>query len=350
MDSKPISQAVPHKQSLGKWPFITIGGIVVVITIGWSVLWFILSDRAKTLIENTLAEFSEQGVDLNCQRFVIGGYPFRLKASCESVTIEVEKATELKAKELRGVALLYNPTHLIFEVESPVTLLRNLHLIMVDWDLIQASINFADLGFSVVLDSAILLSSKEIELLDIESLEAHGRFKDEVELTGFEFNLRVRGLTQKRDFGDLEIPSEIDLDFYSPVDENFLPEHSLNLFAKFIEQGGELRLNQARIKLKETELNLRGNMNFSRAGNLTGRFNLTVEGVEGLIKLFDRQNDNQLALIATIIEGLAKKDKNGVSTALIPFKVDDGFISQIGLIPIPKGIKVPLLPKQLLLD
>ncbi len=347
MDTNSNSSQEPKKRRRGKWPFIILGSLVVVIVIGWSVIWFFLANQAEKIINSTLAEYSEQGLNLNCENIAIGGYPFRLRASCKSFTVGIENEIILMAEELRGVALVYNPRHLIFEVESPVSIFGGPIFIKADWDLIQASVNFANLGFSVVLDSANFTTNNEEELFNISSFEIHGRFEDEGELTGFDFNLKVRELIQKINLNDFEIPSEIDLDIHIPVDEFFFQGFGQNLFVKFIEQGGEVQLNQARIKLRETELNLSGVVNFDQAGDLSGKLNLMVVGIESLLELINRQNNRQLALLSSVIEGLSSKDENGVSTALIPIKIDDGFISQIGIVPLPRIFRIPPLPRHL---
>ena len=347
MDTNSNSSEVPKKRRRGKWPFIILGSLVVVIVIGWTIIWVLLANQAEKIINNTLAEYSEQGLNLNCENIAIGGYPFRLRVACESLTVGNENETILMAEELRGVALIYNPRHLIFEVESPVSIFGGPTFIKADWDLIQASVNFAGPGFSVVLDSAKFSTKNEEELFNVSGFEVHGRFEDEGELTGFDFNLKVRELIQKIEFNDFEIPSEVDLDIHIPVDKFFLQGFDQNLFAKFIEQGGEVQLNQARMKLRDTELDLSGIVNFDQAGNLSGKLDLMVVGIESLLELINRQNNRQLALLSSVIEGLSSKDENGVSTALIPIKIDDGFISQIGIIPLPKILRIPPIPGHL---
>ena len=353
MESELNSREISKKKTRGKWPFIILGSIVLVFVIGWSVFWIILSNYAEKVIESTLAEYSKQGLNLNCQELVIGGYPFRISAICKSPTIGGEKETIVMVNELRGVALIYNPRHFIFEVDSPATILLDSTESMTakaNWNLIQASINFADLGFSVVLDSVKFSSTSDVDLLSVGKLEAHARFQDKDELTGFDFSLNVREFVQNLGLDGVEVPSEIDFGVHIPVDKDFLLVPGHNLFAKFIDQGGEVQLHQARVKFDEIDIDFRGNLNFNQERNLSGNLILKVVGIDRLLEFFVEQDTNQFRLLSTLLGGIASKDINGVSTAEIPIEVEDGYVTKIGIFPVPNILRFPPLPKDLFQD
>ena len=353
MTNESSSNVTPKKRSRGKWPFIIFGGIVLFVIIGWSVFWIFISNQVERMVDGTIAEFSRQGPAPNCENISIGGYPFRISVECESLSVSVENQTLVTAKELRGVALIYNPTHLIFEVDSPFLFtpgISTVPTITADWDLVQASFNFSDFDFSFVIDTVNISMGNEVELLSMGKFEAHGRFQDTPDVKGIDFNLKVRDFIPNTTAIDIQIPGEIDVGVHIPVEENLLQGPGQNVFAKFVDQGGEVHLNQARIAIAEVEVDLSGKVKISDEGYLSGNLGLWVAGTDKLIQIVQRYAPSEISQIAgilpTVILGFPPKVKNGVTGVELPVRINNGTVS-LGIFPL--GV-IPPLPPELMLQ
>ena len=353
MTNESNSNVTPKKRSRGKWPFIIIGGIVLFVIIGWSVFWIFISNQVERMVDGTIAEFSKQGPAPKCENISIGGYPFRLSVECESLSVVAENQTLVTAKELRGVALIYNPTHLIFEVDSPLSLnpgISTVPTINADWDLVQASLDFSDFDFSFVIDTANISIGNETELLSMGKFEAHGRFQDTPDVKGIDFNLKVRDFLPNTNAIDIEIPGAIDVGVHIPVEENFLRGPGQNVFAKFVDQGGEVHLNQARIAIAEVEVDISGKVKISDEGYLSGNLGLWLAGTDKLIQIIQRYAPSEISQIVgvlpTVISGFPPKEKNGVAGVEIPVRINNGAV-RIGIFPL--GV-IPPLPPELMLQ
>ena len=351
MTNESGSNVTPKKRSRGKWPFIIIGGIVLFVIIGWSVFWIFISNQVERMVDGTIAEFSRQGPTPKCENISIGGYPFRLSVECESLSIIAENQTLATAKELRGVALIYNPTHLIFEVDSPLSLnpgISTVSTINADWDLVQASLDFSDFDFSFVIDSANISMGNEVELLSMGKFEAHGRFQDTAEVKGIDFNLKVRDFLPNTTALDIEVPGEVDVGIHIPVEENFLRGPGQNVFAKFVDQGGEVHLNQTRIAIAEIEVDLSAKVNINNEGYLSGNLGLWVAGTDKLIRIIQSYAPSEISqimeILPKVILGFPTKVKNGISGVELPVRINNGAVS-LGILPI--GV-IPPFPPELL--
>jgi len=99
--------------------------LVIVIATGWSLYWYIASEKAKQSFTDYLEKNRATGVDIVCAHPVWGGFPFRFELTCDRLGAAGLRAgvqVDFAGGKTNAVALAYNPFHLIVEISGPVSL------------------------------------------------------------------------------------------------------------------------------------------------------------------------------------------------------------------------------------
>src|SRR5215475_10736458 len=102
------------------WVFLAFA-VLVVIAAAWSVFWVMAARRADAVITAWLQDEARRGRIHGCGSRTSGGYPFRIEVRCTDPSTQLTTAQPprvLKAKELRGVAQVYDPGLIIAEISG----------------------------------------------------------------------------------------------------------------------------------------------------------------------------------------------------------------------------------------
>jgi len=126
------------------WPFLPFA-VLVVIAAAWSVFWVMAARRADAVITAWLQDEARRGRIHGCGSRTSGGYPFRIEVRCTDPSVQLTTAQPprvLKAKELRGVAQVYDPGLIIAEISGPLAVSEpgQPTAWQADWRLAQASL------------------------------------------------------------------------------------------------------------------------------------------------------------------------------------------------------------------
>ena len=73
-------------------------GLVVLLAIAWTALWFYASGRAETEIAAWRAAERQAGRLQNCASQSIAGYPFRIEVRCGGASFELKGTPTLQLK------------------------------------------------------------------------------------------------------------------------------------------------------------------------------------------------------------------------------------------------------------
>jgi hypothetical protein len=95
----------------------------LVIMAGWTVFWVQASNHAAELLAQWRAEQARKGTQITCSQEDRGGYPFQFTFTCTNPVVEAPTSDGLarvEGRSLRLVALVYDPTRFIAELDGPV--------------------------------------------------------------------------------------------------------------------------------------------------------------------------------------------------------------------------------------
>ncbi len=113
-------------------------GFVGVLAAGWTIVWMRARDEVQSRFDALLVTEAKAGRQHQCLGRTIGGYPFHIEITCQSPILRastIKGELAISAQQLKTVALVYAPNHIIAELEAPV-IVR------------QGEQNVAQIGFS----------------------------------------------------------------------------------------------------------------------------------------------------------------------------------------------------------
>jgi hypothetical protein len=121
-----------------KW----LGIFAFLAMLGWTGAWFWLANLGETKVDEALAKANAQGHPVACDNRAIKGYPFRFGLFCDSVRFEdPTQGVRVSASALRTAAQVYNPWHLIAELDGPALIdAPGLQPLEINWSLLHGSV------------------------------------------------------------------------------------------------------------------------------------------------------------------------------------------------------------------
>jgi hypothetical protein len=114
---------------LGRPPLAAVLPILaaIVICAGWTVFWTKASAHAAQLLAQWRADQAQQGTEFTCSEERHGGYPFQFVFTCQDPVVQTltsDGRAKVEGRTLRLVALVYDPTRFIAELDGPVLATR----------------------------------------------------------------------------------------------------------------------------------------------------------------------------------------------------------------------------------
>jgi hypothetical protein len=325
-----------------------LAGVVAVLAAGWTGGWYYLTGQAETLMDAELAKLKARGVTVTCPERSIGGFPFRFEVRCAAPTVAVERTgMTAKVTALRAVALLYNPTHAIIELDGPLEATQSQGgTVTATWATLQASARLADswtvrasLAAKTLDAKASSADGKTVRLV-AETAEAHVR---PVEVGANRFDIDIQSLFLKLqteiDGAPVGPPTaDVSVDLTArgwPLTRGGAP------FKTWAANGGSLEIKGVKITAGELDANASGSLASDPAGLLTGAVAVSAAGLEkvatdpaslGLPR-------GAAAAIGALMIMAPKETVDGVPRRRVDIKLDQGAV-RIG--PIKAGSVPPL--------
>ncbi|MGD9914672.1 MAG: DUF2125 domain-containing protein, partial [Rhizobiaceae bacterium] len=124
------------------------GAFIALLFGGYSAGWFYLGDMLETKAADALRAFNSNGREVECVNAEAHGFPFRMGLWCDSLKFaDARQGLAVTAASFRSAAQVYNPFHIVAELDSPARLdLPAVGEIDAGWDNLRASVR-ADYDF-----------------------------------------------------------------------------------------------------------------------------------------------------------------------------------------------------------
>lgn len=157
-----------------------LAAFVVLLFGGYSVGWFYLAGKVETKAKAEIASLNRDGVVAECTNPVARGYPFRLGLFCDRVAFEdTGRGVSVSAGNFRSAGQIYDPTHLIAEIDSPARIdVPQSQPLALTWDNLRASVRLAQpLPERVSVEGKMLKAATDAgaPLLAADTFEGHVR-------------------------------------------------------------------------------------------------------------------------------------------------------------------------------
>jgi hypothetical protein len=316
---------------------------VAVLAAAWSGFWLFAAYKADAVITAWLEQEAKAGRNYSCGTRTSGGYPFRIEVRCTEPTLELANVLPvrtLRARELKGVAQVYEPGLIIAEITGPLAISEAGQPVIwrADWSLAQASLRGVagrPERLSVALDGA------KLDVVDggtADTLATAGHFELHLrrhpgstpEKPVVDFAAQLAGATAPRApvLGGRPLDAEVTalLRGLNDLRPKPMPER----LKEWQAAGGRLEVTKLRLQQGEAVAVASGDIGLSPAGRPEGAFNITMTGFERLVQQLTGGASGgglQLGLMAGLSFLGRPAEIDGKRAIALPLRFNDGAVS-----------------------
>jgi hypothetical protein len=296
MSHSADSAAIPRRR---RWLLFLPFALVVLLAIAWTGLWFYAAARAKAEMAAWREREWQAGRFQDCASQSIGGYPFRIEVSCGAATFEVKgtPTLELKLPRLLAAVQIYDPALVISEFTGPLDISEPNHPpnYVVNWSLGQASIRGLPSKVeraSLVLEAPTVRDPRIVgndTVLRAQHLELHGR-----EASGstpnnplIESVLQVSAVVAENLHPLAAKPIDAEVATVLRGVSDVAPKPWPARFKEWQARDGQIEIVKARVQQEDVIAVGAGTLKLTARGGLDGNLQVTVVGIEKVLKMFD---------------------------------------------------------------
>jgi hypothetical protein len=329
-----------------RWPLFVPFAVVALAAVAWSGLWLYASSRAETEIAAWREREAKAGRAQDCAAQSIGGYPFRIEARCDSATFTLAGTPTLhfKLPSALAVAQLYQPTFAIGEFTGPLEIAEpgGGPSYVADWRLAQASVRVspprierASLALDALSVRAPAIAGNE-PVFRAARLELHGREAEGSTPANPVIDTVLRVTAAVADKLHPLAAKPIDGEITARVRgiNDISPKPWPVRFKEWQAHDGQLEIVKARIQQEDVMAVGAGTLRLTARGGLDGNLQVTVVGIEKVLKMFDIERVMSEGQIGATIDaldrlipglgGIARQNTPGIAAALGQRTVLDG--------------------------
>jgi hypothetical protein len=319
-----------------RWPLFLPFALVVLLGAIWTAFWFYAAARADTEIAAWRERERQAGRQQQCASQSIGGFPFRLEVRCGDALFELKGAPtlQLKLPVVLAAAQVYDPRLVISEFSGPLQIAEPERgpVAVVNWKLGRASVRGLPGRIeraSLVLDAPTVRDparGDEGTVLKAQRLEVHGR-EAEGSAPGnplIETVVRLSGAVADRLHPLAAKPIDADVDAVLRGLDDISPKPWPRRFREWQARDGQIEITKARVQQEDVIAVGAGRLKLTARGTLDGSIEVTVVGVEKLLKMFDIErimSEGQvgatLSALDRIIPGLGGLARQNAAPGLV---------------------------------
>jgi hypothetical protein len=283
-----------------RWPIFLPLVLVVVLAAGWCGFWYFAADKAHEMLEGWRAREAQEGRIHTCASEEVSGFPFRLEVRCIGPTTELrsnQPPLVLKGQELLAAVQVYDPTLLIAEFSGPLSIAEagQSPAYTATWKLAQASVRGTPLAperASIVVDGPTVERPGQdgnVTVINARRLELHGRliagsvFENPV----IELVLRAAAAAAPDFHPATAQPLDADISTTLRGLADFSPKPWPMRFRELQERNGSIEISRARVQQGDVIAVSAGTLGLTPRGGLDGQMQITVAGIEQVLKAFD---------------------------------------------------------------
>ena len=290
------SAAVPRRR---RWPLFLPFALVVLLAVAWTGFWFYAAARAKAEMAAWREREWQAGRFQDCASQSIGGYPFRFEVSCGAATFEIKgtPTLELKLPRVLAAVQIYDPALVIGEFTGPLDISEpgRPPSYVVNWNLGQASVRGLPSKVeraSLVLEAPTVRDPRLVggdTVFRAQHLELHGR-----EAAGstsdnplIETVLRVNAAVADKLHPLAAKPIDAEVATLLRGVNDVSPKPWPERFKEWQARDGQIEIIKARVQQEDVIAVGAGKLKLTARGGLDGDLQVTVVGIEKVLKMLD---------------------------------------------------------------
>jgi hypothetical protein len=345
-----MDDAVAQPPRSGRFWLYAPFGMLLLVAVLWSVAWFVVRDRVAKGLDAILSAEARAGRQWTCQDRRIGGYPFRIEVTCASLTVRRDGVTAALGP-MRSVAQVYQPRHVITEIDGPLDLTDGRVAVQGTWRLLETSVRGSRAGLqraSVVVENPSLrILGAEAEPIELsgELFEAHLRPNpNRPQERAFDAAVQARQARLPLLDGLLggPEPANLQIDVTATQAEGFRGRPVVDEIERWRAAGGKLDVLQLSLEKGTRRIQARGELRLDDLHRPAGELAVAGAGLESVIA---RLTGNRVggALLGALFGPRPSADGAAAPalTPLPPLRLDDGRLS-VGPFVVP-SVRLPAL-------
>jgi hypothetical protein len=268
-------------------PFVLLG----LVAVAWSLAWVAIRDRIGEGLDQWLAAERQAGRQWTCRDRTVGGYPFRIQVTCAALSLE---RGDVKASfgRVTSVAQVYQPRHVITEIDGPLRLTDGQIVAEGTWRLLETSVRGAGEGFqraSLIAEAPRLrVTGAGPTELDVSSerVEAHlrpspaGRQEGAYDAAVTALGAKVPALDAL--MGGAE-PANLQIDVTATQAQGFQGRPMVDELERWREAEGRLKVMLLSLAKGPRRLEAKGELHLDEMHRPAGELAVAAAGLEGLI-------------------------------------------------------------------
>ena len=304
-------------KSRRRWTVFLPLALVVLLGLAWSGFWYFAAAKAETTLTEWREREAKAGRIHSCASQAIGGYPFRIEVRCIDPSTELRgsgEAVALRAKDLLAAVQVYDPTLVISEFTGPMTIAAPGQPAgyVANWTLAQSSVRgtpYAPQRASIVVDAPAVdrvSGDAHTTVLKATRIELHGRIAEGSAAADPVIELVLRLVAAAApDLHPLTVePLDADVSFTLRGLSDFAPKPWPVRFREIQARNGSIEITKARVQQGDVIAVSAGTLGLTGRGTLQGQLQVTMVGIEQVLKKLDLEQMMNQGQVRQTIDAL----------------------------------------------
>jgi hypothetical protein len=283
-----------------RWPMFLPLALVAGIAVAWCGFWNFAAGKAQQTLDGWRAREAEAGRIHTCASQDVSGFPFRFELRCVEPTTELrsnQPPVVLKAKELLAAVQVYDPTLLITEFSGPLTITEpgQSPSYSANWILAQSSMRGTPSSperASIVVDGPALDrtgAGGNVTVLKAQRIELHGRLVAGSVTNNpvIEVVLRATAAAAPEFHPITAQPLDAEMAATLRGLADFSPKPWPVRFRELQARNGSIEIIRTRVQQGDVIAVSAGTLRLTPRGGLDGQMQITVVGIEQVLKALD---------------------------------------------------------------
>lgn len=305
--------------------------------------WHYGASRLENIVKGQINLAAKYGTTLTCNQLSVRGFPFRIGLHCNKIAYDDSvRRIGFTAGALRTAAQIYDPGHIIAELDGPMQVNGKRFSADIMWDNLKAStvLDVEQISrFSAQADKVnikILMPTSRTgwpfvpDMVFADRMEAHARqVGQNLDLAGGLVGLFVKDQNGKTLNPALQAELYLTIKDQAQALYYAAPEQTLTL------KGAQIEIKTLKISAaRGAEISLDGPISFTEAGQMNGMLSLKISNLNDLIAQFETYQQQIKSQIDQIRPFLSAFQPGGNNSDLeMRLTIRDGVI-RAGFIPL----------------